>query len=308
MDLTKARCLITGASGFLGTNLIAALVKRGCLLTAVSRNRPVTDSGVVDTAAADLAEPGRARSLLIKYKPDVIFHLAGQVSAAEDPSLVIPMFQANSCATVYLLAAAAEVGCDRVVTVSSAEERAGDLPSLSPYAIAKHVSSTYAEYFRLTCCLPVHQLLLHQAYGPHQSALKLIPYIISSYERGEHPVLGTPQRECDFIYVDDVVAALTMAAECPKDLGVLEVATGHRSSVLEVAEQIRVLLGATKPPCMLPEADRRAPSTSNFDTQRLADSWGWCPRTDLTSGLQKTIDWYKHKRELNDTNCRTAAC
>lgn len=301
MNWSGSKCLVTGGSGFLARNLIPALEKLGGSVTAVFRNEahlslypePVRSFG------ADLTVPGRAKRLLDAIRPDFVFHLAGNVSGANSPELVVPMFNGNTVATVHLLDAANGLVLRRVITVASIEEYSGGTKPVSPYAVAKRASSLYAEYFRVVHQVPVTQVLLHFSYGPHQSPKKIIPYVITSYLRGCRPVLSTPNRHCDFVYVEDAVSGLIRAAEFGDSNGaMLEIRSGESCSLFEMAEKIRIMINGDQPPPTVGSADRITAEIQKEAHLPVLDNWGWRPSVTLERGLQKTIDWYRNEFSL----------
>src|SRR5262249_19743251 len=145
-----ARVLVTGARGFIGTHLCAQLVRAGASLTRVSsRPSAVRDARV--WRQNDLQDPGAVRELFSETQPDVVFHLAGHVTGAQQISNVLPTFAANLAATVHVLTAAVETGRGRVVLMGSMQEPdvdgRGDVPC-SPYVASKLASSAYGRMFQ----------------------------------------------------------------------------------------------------------------------------------------------------------------
>src|SRR6185503_7168274 len=107
-SLSGAVALVTGASGFLGSNLCRRLVDAGAQVHATSRAARTSDGEQLRWWQSDLASDGSARALLREIRPDVIFHLAGQVSAAPAASLVLPAFHSLLRSTLNLLSAVEE--------------------------------------------------------------------------------------------------------------------------------------------------------------------------------------------------------
>ena len=113
-SLRSARALVTGAAGFLGSHLCRRLLAEGAEVHATSRSARES-APHLRWWQSDLAREGAASALLREIRPDFVFHLAGQVSAAPSAALVLTAFESLVGSTVNLLAACAEIGCRRLV-------------------------------------------------------------------------------------------------------------------------------------------------------------------------------------------------
>jgi len=250
--------------------------------------------------AVDLADIETVRETVSKTQPQLIYHLAGMVTARQDLNLVLPMLRNNLVGTVHLLLAAAEMGCERMVVVGSSEEPMDGVPT-SPYAAAKAAASMYARMFNKVYSLPVVVVRPFMTYGPRQEPTKLIPYTILALLRGEKPHLSSGKRVCDFVYVLDVVRGLLKASIQPDLEGkTVELGTGQGTSVLDVVELLVELSGSTARPVFgaLPDRIDEQPRIADIDaTRRLLD---WEPLWSLRNGLVETIEWYRARVEDSD--------
>ena len=148
--------MVTGAGGFIGSRLCARLLEGGFDVHATSRTARRDEDDGVRWWQLDLADPGAVRDALDAVEPDVVIHLASQVTGVRQVALVLPTFHANLASTVNLLAATAERGHGRVVIAGSMEEpeHPGDVPS-SPYAASKWAADGYARMFHLLYGCPL---------------------------------------------------------------------------------------------------------------------------------------------------------
>lgn len=302
-QLAGQRVLLTGASGFIGAQLCAALLQAGAVVHALSRRVQPAQLNGPQWWQGDLADLGQLRSLFNVIQPDIVFHLASYVSGSRDLAAVLPTFQSNLLSTVHLLTLAAEQGCRRVVLAGSLEEPqpSGSEPiPASPYAAAKGASSAYARMFHALYQTPVVIARLFMVYGPGQRDLhKLVPYVTLALLRGEAPRLSSGTRPIDWIYIDDVVAGLLAAALTPGLEGsTVELGSGTMATVRTVVEQLQQITGATVQPIFGGVADRP------FEQVRLANvaasyaQMGWQPRIDLQAGLQQTVAWYAQQLRM----------
>jgi nucleoside-diphosphate-sugar epimerase len=295
------RVLVTGATGFIGGHLVRRLAGAGSSVHATSRNPPGDAGDGVVWHALDLGDGEAAAHLVREVEPRRIYHLASHVAGARDRALVLPTFHANLASTVYLLEAAAEVGCERFVQVGSLEEPDGEgppEPPSSPYAAAKAAASSYGRMFHQLYGTPVVLARLFMVYGPAQPDVrKLIPYLVLCLLRGEEPKLSSGLRPVDWIYVDDVVEGLVRCGTAEGLAGRrVDLGSGELVTIRRVVETLyRQLAPSVVPPWgTLP--DRPHEQVRKARIEETAALLGWRPRIDLEEGLAATADWYR--REL----------
>jgi UDP-glucose 4-epimerase len=294
--------LVTGASGFIGARLCERAGELGAAVHGLSR-RPSPDlSPSVRWEHADLTDDAATRALVGRVQPDVVLHLASEVSGDRSAEVVLPMLQANLVAAVNVMLACHEAGCRRIVLAGSMEEPdLGDAEAVaqSPYAAAKWAALTYARMFRALYGLPVVHLRIFMVYGPGQRDLrKLVPYVTTSLLRGEAPELTSGEREVDWIYVDDVVDAFLAAAVTPGAEGAsLDIGSGELVPVREVAARLRRLVGGDVEPSFGAVPDRKLERVRVADPATAAAAIGWRPRTSLDEGLARTVDFYRARLE-----------
>jgi nucleoside-diphosphate-sugar epimerase len=237
--------------------------------------------------------------LLHVIKPDVIFHLSGQVTAAPDLQLVLPTLHSLLVSTVNLLTVATDIGCRRIVLAGSlTEPEPGhtDAAPGSPYAAAKWASSTYGRMFHALYRTPVVITRPFMTYGPRQDRRKFIPYIMLSLLQGEAPKLSSGQWQTDWIYVDDVVDGLLAAAQVPDVEGcAIDLGSGTLVSMRAVVQHIVDLVGSRAEPLFGALPDRPLEPVRIADTASAYALMGWKPTTPLEEGLKRTLDWYKRQ-------------
>ena len=290
--------LVTGASGFIGARLCDRACDLGALVHGVSR-RPSPDlSPAWRWENVDLSDEAATRALVRRVQPDVVLHLASEVSGDRSPHVILPMLHANLLAAVNVMLASQEAACGRIVLAGSMEEPdLGDAKAVaqSPYAAAKWAALTYARMFRALYGLPVVHLRIFMVYGPGQRDLrKLVPYVASSLLRGEAPELTSGEREVDWIYVDDVVDAFLSAAVRPGAEGAsLDIGSGELVPVRAVVARLRRLVGGNIEPRFGAVPHRKLERVRVADPTTAADAIGWRPRTSLDEGLARTVDFYR---------------
>ena len=309
-------CLVTGGGGFIGSHLVDSLVANGNQVRVLDNfstgnlanlDRVRNDIELIEGDVADL-ETVRAATQDV----ELVFHQATLPSVHR--SIVDPLTTHQVCAdgTLHVLLAAREQRVRRVIYGASASAY-GDgasvprrenepLQPLSPYAVAKLTGEHYCAAFSYAYGLETVRLRYFNVFGPRQLSggpySTVIPLFIETMLAGRRPVIhgdGTQSR--DFTYVDDVVQANLLAAEAPRASGkVYNVASGRRTTLLELIDRINAILGTDIKPIHAPPrlGDIRH---SVADIARAQAELGYCPCTDLGQCLRLCVDYYAAKRK-----------
>jgi UDP-glucose 4-epimerase len=296
--LAGRRLLVTGASGFIGARLCGRAGELGAVVHGASRRSSPDARPPVHWERVDLTEEAAARAVVRRVQPDVVLHLASEVSGDRRAEVVLPMLHANLVAAVNVMLAARDASCRRVVLAGSMEEPdLGDREAIpqSPYAAAKWATLTYARMFRALYDLAVVHLRIFMVYGPGQRDLrKLVPYVTTSLLRGETPELTSGERKVDWIYVDDVVDAFLAAAVAPGAGGAsLDIGSGKLVPIRALVARLRCLVGGDVEPSFGALPDRKLERVRAADPTTAAATIGWRPRTSLDDGLARTVDFYR---------------
>lgn len=301
------RVLVTGARGFIGSNLCELLLRDGLEVHAVSqsgvfeRNRSLRASGASPEARwwrTDLTNANETQRLLLTVRPNVVFHLAGLVSGTRDREMVLPIVHQNFFTTLNLLNAVADSGAARLILAGSIEVPGvgdSDACPCSPYAAAKWASNSYAAMYHALYQTPVVTARMSMVYGPLQwDSSKLVPYVIRSILRGERPQLSSGKRLVDWIYVGDVIAGLRAVAEAPGIEGrSIDIGSGELTPIRSVVDELASIMGASGAPDYGALVDRPLETehvANAVETTRLID---WSATTGLSEGLRQTVAWYK---------------
>jgi nucleoside-diphosphate-sugar epimerase len=297
IDYHGSKVLVTGASGFIGRRLCRRLRDLGAEVTPASRQPPPPES-LGRWQQVDLQDATQARRLVAETRPDVLFHLASQVNETRDRDVVLSTFHANLASSVYLLDAAAEHACRRIVQTGSLEEpERGDPVSTptSPYAAAKWAASAYGRMFHQLWGTPVVLARLFMVYGPEQRDLtKVVPHVTVSLLRGEGPLLASGKRPVDWVYVDDVVDGLLRVGVVPGLEGMqVDLGSGKLVPVRTVVEQLYALLAPGQEPPFGGVPDRPMEQVRVARSDESDELLGWSAQVPLDEGLARTVDWYR---------------
>ena len=319
MTWHNRKVLITGADGFIGSQLAEALVDNGADVTALSHYNSFGDCGWLDDASperrdrmrlvsGDIRDPHQMMGLVAGQ--DVVFHLAALIAIPYSYDAPGSYVDTNVHGTLNLLTAAREAGVSRFIHTSTSEvygtaqftpiTEIHPLQGQSPYSASKIGADMMAAAFFNSFELPVITLRPFNTYGPRQSERAVIPTIVRQAldPKCETIRLGdlTPTR--DFNYVGDTVAGfLAAAAARDSDLGkTFNCGSGRMVSIGEVAETILQLTDCGKS-IENDEVRLRPPGSEVMalmaDASLFTRATGWTPATSLETGLGLTIDWWR---------------
>jgi nucleoside-diphosphate-sugar epimerase len=296
--LLGRKFLITGASGFIGSNLCRRLCVSGAEVHAVSRAKRPTEENGVHWWHGDVTDDLAVTNLISSIKPEIIIHLAACVTGRRELEVVLPTLRDNLVSSVNLLTAAVTGGCSRIVLVGSLEEPhldQGPPIPCSPYAASKWSASAYGRMFFQLYGLPVVIARLFMTYGPAQHDVeKLIPYVTLSLLRGTLPKLTDGSRLLDWIYIDDAVDGLLAISQTPAIEGyTIDLGSGVLVSVRAVVQQLVKLTGAQIHPLFGTLPERPNERICVADTASASVKIGWDAKTTLEEGLARTVAWYR---------------
>lgn len=311
--LSGKRVAITGATGFVGANLVRRAVTRGADVSVIVRNNSdiwrIRDS-LPDIAVvrADITRLENLREGLRSARPDILFHTAvyGGSPRQDDIGTII---RTNICGTVNLLRCCADISPEIFVNTGSSSEYGlkqdpmteADLPApINHYGAAKAAATVFCREFAVAENVPAVTLRLFSPFGPFEDKNRLVPSVILAALQERDPVISSRAFVRDFIFIDDVMDAYEKTAAIRHPEGqVLNIGSGKQHTVGEVADTIVALTGnRVHVKTGIPQAWKHEPSCWQADIRHAKAGLGWEPRHRLQDGLAATIDWFKANKTL----------
>jgi nucleoside-diphosphate-sugar epimerase len=305
------RYLVTGGAGFIGSNTVDELVRRGHSITVLddlSAGKEQNLAGVrdkIDFIRGTITD--RATLERACHGADYVLHLAARTSVPRSVKQPQETNEINVDGTLNVLVAARDARVRRVVFASSSSIY-GDTPTLpkhedmspapiSPYGVSKLVGELYGSVFHRIYGLDFVALRYFNVFGPRQDPGSpysgvLSKFITAMRDGGEPSVFGDGEQSRDFTFVQNVVAANLQALETPGIGGrAFNLGTGGRYTLnytLKLLEQFAGRSAKAKygPPR---EGDIR---DSQADVRRAAQAFGYKPQVNFEEGLRRTWDWY----------------
>jgi UDP-glucose 4-epimerase len=308
------RAIVTGGAGFIGSNLVDALLDQGAEVdvvdTLVTGRKSNLEAGALGRGArlheVDITDAPALSALVADIAPEVIFHLAAQIDVRR--SIEDPAFDAsvNVVGTINVLEAARQAGVGRVVNTSTGGAIYGDadtIPSdettpplpMAAYGQSKFCAERYLGWYGRLYGQSNVTLRLGNVFGPRQDPMGeagVIAIFCGLIRSGGRPTIygdGTQTR--DYVYVGDVVRA-QLAAGQSAVTGEINVGTGRETSVLDIVEVMKELepeMAASFDPVFaeprLGEIER-----SCLAVARAREELGFVAETTLRDGMRATLE------------------
>lgn len=307
--------LVTGAAGFIGSNLCEALLNKGCKVKALDD----LSTGKQENIDLFLDNPnytfikGDIKDLEVCLKVcegvDYVLHQAAWGSVPR--SLEMPLFynKNNIEGTLNMLEAARQNGVKKFVYASSSsvygdepnlpkiEGREGNL--LSPYALTKRCDEEWAKLYTKFYGLDTYGMRYFNVFGrrqdPDGAYAAVIPKFLKQLMHGETPTInGDGKQSRDFTYIDNVIEANLKACLAPHEAAgeAFNIAYGGREFLIDIYYGLTKALGVNIEPNFGP--DRKGDiKHSNADISKAKKLLGYDPDYSFEDGIQLAIDWYK---------------
>lgn len=319
------RVLVTGATGFVGSSLVAELLRRGARVVSLVRDwdpqSELIRSGlirrttVVDGALEDYGTLARA---INEQEVQTVFHLGAQTivgAANRDP---LPTFEANVRGTYNLLEACrVHRGLVRRVLIASSDKAYGECDVLPyteatatlgnhPYDVSKSCADLIAQAYHRTYELPVVIARCGNIYGAGDlNWSRIVPGTIASLYREQRPIIRSDGKFLrDYVFVRDAVDAYLLMAERAEDPAVrgeaFNFGPGRPLTVLQIVEAISRLMDKTHLEPVIQDVATGEIRDQYLDSSKARSVLGWEPRCSLEDGLKATISWYVRFLEEQD--------
>lgn len=307
------KVMVTGGAGFIGSHLVDRLIQEGHEAVVVD-NLSTGKRKHVNRAARlyklDVQSP-RLERVFRKERPSVLMHLAAQMDIRR--SVEDPIFdaQSNILGTINVLEQAVRHGSRKVVFASSGgaiygEQEVFPAPEshptrpLSPYGISKLAGEFYLAYYQQHSGIQYVSLRYSNVYGPRQDPhgeAGVVAIFTQKMLSGEQPIVnGTGRQTRDFVFVEDVVDAhLAVMGEDVQ--GCYNVGVGEETSINELFGMLADLTKSGSKQVHGP-AKKGEQARSVVDSTKLRQELGWEPRTPLSEGLSRTVEFFRRQSML----------
>jgi len=316
-DLSRARVLVTGGAGFIGSNFVQFLRRRypGSRVTVLDKLTyagnlanldPVREDPGYRFIKGDICDPPAVAEAMAGA--DVVVNFAAETHVDRSIENAHAFLMTDTVGVYVLLEEARRIGIRRFVQVSTDEvygeilsgaaTELSPLLARNPYAASKIGGDRLAYSYFATYGVPAVVTRCSNNYGPYQHPEKLIPLFVTNLiEEKPVPVYGTGRNTRDWIHVEDHCAAIDAILRAVDVEGeTFNIGAGNELSVLEITDRILRHLG--KPASLIRHVTDRPGHDRRYalDATKLERKTGFRPSVDFEHGIARTIDWYVANR------------
>ena len=306
------RYLVTGGAGFIGSNIVDELVRRGASVTVLDDLSAGKESNLAGVRDKIDFQVGSITDLSVTQKAcegaDYVIHLAARTSVPRSVKDPIESNRVNIDGTLNVLVSARDAKVKRLVYAASSSAY-GETPALpkvetmpaapiSPYGVTKYVGELYAQVFGRVYGLENASIRFFNVFGPRQDPTSQYSGVLSRFMLaildGQTPVIyGDGEQSRDFTFVSNVVDEVLRACENPGASGkVFNGGTGARITLNRVLRQLSQITGKTITAKHEPERNGDI-RDSQADISLARGVLGYEPRVMFEEGLRRTWEWYK---------------
>jgi len=306
------RYLVTGGAGFIGSNTVDELVRRGHSVVVLDDLSSGKEENLADVRSKITFVKGSVTDLeavqKAMHQAEYVLHLAARTSVPRSVKDPLDTNRINVEGTLNVLVAARDNRVKRVVFAASSSAY-GETPTLpkteamqpqpiSPYGVSKFVGELYAQTFGRCYGLENVSLRYFNVFGPRQDPDSpysgVLARFATAFLEEEQPVVfGDGEQTRDFTYVDNAVQANLLACEAPGVSGcVFNVGTGDRASLNQTLEYLRQISGKKLEAKYDPPREGDI-QDSQADISKARELLGYEPTVRFAEGLERTFEWYR---------------
>jgi nucleoside-diphosphate-sugar epimerase len=293
----KPRILLTGATGFLGSNLARTFVRQGVPLAILVR--PCSNITVLGDIISGLkmytwdGSYATVRAAIADFKPDVVVHVASMIQSEHKSTDIPELFAANITYGSYLLEAMAVSGVKHIINTGTFWQHYKKQPYLpvNLYAATKQAFCDILEYYTDACGIKAISMELFDTYGVNDTRKKIIPLLLHAWRTGETLDMSPGEQEIMLVHIDDVCMAYIKAIELIQRADY----TGHRKYAIShgtpiqlqaLVKLIGVVTGKSISACF-GKRPYRVREVMQVCTGPILPNWN--PNVDLHEGIRRTF-------------------
>jgi len=301
--------LVTGGAGFIGSHLVDRLLsldQKVVVIDNLSTGKLKNLNPAATFHHMDITQPS-VTEVFTREQPDVVFHLAAQISVTESTKDPFHDSNVNVFGTLRLLEAARRCGIEKFIYSSTGGALYGEpetdpcteehpiLP-VSPYGMSKYVAELYLDLYHRLYQINFTTLRYGNVYGPRQEAdgeAGVVAIFAQAMLEGRQPqIYGDGDQARDFVFVDDVVEA-NLLAMTKGNGGAFNIGTGEKTSVNQIFESLQSIIkyrwSAERGPARQGEVYK-----ISLDSSKAVSALGWTSQVGMEEGLMQTVEFFRN--------------
>ena len=314
MDIKGRKILVTGATGFVGSNLVRHFLKQGANISILKRRQSnlwrIKDIiNQLSAYDADLLDHAMVNKVVKCIRPDVILHAAtyGGYVTQDNTARIL---KTNFDGTVNLIDACLKSGFRLFVNTGSSSEygikgspmKESDLlEPVTAYGASKAAAAIYCQHVAKKYSLPIATLRLFSPYGYFDDGSRAISYMILACLNNKPVYITSPDSVRDFIFIDDVVDSYEKVLVKNENLGggIFNIGSGKQCSIQKLAVKIAGMIDSDIVIKYQKKSSARIePKSWVADISKTRAFLKWKPNFNIDQGLKKTIDWFRENKRL----------
>src|ERR1700758_4748272 len=306
------RFVVTGGAGFIGSNTVDELVRRGHSVVVLDDLSPGKEENLAEIRNKITFMKGSITDIEVvrkaMHEAECVLHLAARTSVPRSVKDPIETNRINIDGTLNVLVAARDAKVKRIVFAASSSAY-GETPTLpkvekmepqpiSPYGVSKYVGELYAQTFGRCYGLENVSLRYFNIFGPRQDPSSpysgVLAKFCNAFLEGTQPaIFGDGEQTRDFTFVENAVQANLLACEAPNASGkVFNIGVGGRFSLNQTMALLNKVTGKNLEPKYDPPRDGDI-RDSQADISQAREFLGYEPQVDFEEGLRRTFEWYR---------------
>lgn len=309
--------LISGGTGFVGSNLVHKLSSSKNQLHLLTRNssdywRINNIQEKLNIHKVDLLEQKKLEAIVRKINPEIVFHMAAYGIQRKENNFA-KILKTNTIGTVNLFSILSKQNVSRVVNIGSVFEygqkstnigflETDCLDPLTLYGITKAAQTNIANYFFKFKSLPVTTLRLFTPYGMFEKKGRLVTDIMLSIINNKKLKILSPKSVRDFVFIEDVIEALIKASKTPNINGeVFNIGLGELNSVENIVNILKNFSNYKTKSVIINEQKQDYDVLGGKGYANISKAekiLNWKPKYSIKNGLKKSYDWYSKNISL----------
>ena len=313
MSYIREPILITGAAGFIGSNLLRRLIKKKFKVNVFINQKTnlwrikdlLNDTNIY---FVDLTNKKKLSLLIKQVKPKTIFHLSAY-GAYPFQNFTDLIKKVNLDVTMNLLHSCEKYGFEKFINTGSSSEygfknkKMSEQDLLSPnshYAVFKSASTMFCQYEAKSKLLPITTLRPFHVYGPYEEPSRLIPTLVKQLSNNISPKLVSPHISRDLIYIDDVIDYYLLSCKNDRVNGeIFNIGSGKSTNLRKIYTTINAFLNSSRKPQWNTMKNRKWDQNIWVaDMKKTNNVFNKKNSIDLNTGIKKFIKWYNNNYKI----------